>query len=82
MDTPTTQLNETEIALLNEAKALAKQCGAFIEKLRGHNALVTFDEKSALPSTHLDDYWIGLGATDMQRGFRALILGIAQPTTF
>ena len=30
----------------------------------------------------LDRRWISIGATDLQRGFMAVIRGIAQPTTF
>ena len=69
------QLTEAEVALMNEGKALAEQCGAYIEKLR------------SLPNpTHaqpaLDQRWISIGATDLQRGFMAVIRGIAQPTSF
>ena len=65
------QLNEAEVALMNEAKALAEQCGAFIAKLR-----------TAEVGASLDQRWISIGATDLQRGFMAVIRGIAQPTTF
>ena len=30
------QLSEEEVALMNEGKALAEQCGAYITKLRAH----------------------------------------------
>ena len=30
------QLSEAEVALMNEGKALAEQCGAYIAKLRAH----------------------------------------------
>ena len=62
------QLTEAEVALMNEGKALAVQCGEFIDKLR------------ATPG--LDQRWVSIGATDMQTGFMAAIRGIAQPTTF
>lgn len=69
------QLSEGEVALMNEGKALAEQCGAYIAKLRdpktGGDALVVLDQR-----------WISIGATDLQRGFMAVIRGIAQPTTF
>lgn len=65
------QLNADEAALMNEAKALAEQVGAFVAKLRGR-----------LPMPPLDQRWISIGATDLQTGFMALIRGIAQPTTF
>ncbi len=69
------QLSETEVALMNEGKALAEQCGAYIDKLRQHNG-----NNTLLPV--LDQRWISIGATDLQRGFMAVIRGIAQPTTF
>lgn len=62
------QLSEAEVALINEGKALAEQCGDYVEKLRGNLGL--------------DQRWIAIGATDLQRGFMAVIRGIAQPTTF
>jgi len=82
MDTPTKetfiqpkitgyrQLTEEEATLMNEGKALAESCGAYIEKLRGCSD----------PS--LDQRWISIGATQLQQGFMAVIRGIAQPTTF
>ena len=77
------QLSEAEVALMNEGKALAEQCGAFIAKLRMHAALVpdqASNDGTALQP--LDQGWISIGATDLQRGFMAVIRGIAQPTTF
>lgn len=62
------QLTEGEVALMNEGKALAEQCGAYIAKLRTDPAL--------------DQRWISIGSTDLQRGFMAVVRGIAQPTTF
>lgn len=75
------QLSEAEVVLMNEGKALAEQCGAFIAKLRRHpdsnRPQLTNDADPAL-----DQRWISIGATDLQRGFMAVIRGIAQPTTF
>lgn len=68
------QLTEQELALINEGKALAEQCGAYIEKLRSQ--LDGEGERA------LDQRWISIGATDLQRGFMAITRGIAQPTTF
>lgn len=69
------QLNEEEVALMNEGKALAEQCGAYIEKLRMFDDTVGGIQK-------LDQRWISIGATHIQQGFMAVIRGIAQPTTF
>jgi len=62
------QLSEAEMALMNEGKALAVQCGDWVEKLRQDGGL--------------DQRWVSIGATDLQRGFMAVLRGIAQPTTF
>jgi len=64
------QLSEAEVTLINEGKALAEACGAYIEKLR------------ACKDLSLDQRWVSIGATDLQRGFMSVIRGIAQPTTF
>lgn len=73
-------LSQEEIDLMNEGKALAEQCGAYIAKLKSfHDS----DGGCAIGSSlHLDQRWISIGATDLQRGFMAVIRGIAQPTTF
>ena len=75
------QLNPTEVALMNEGKVLAEQVGTWIAKLRTHphvgGPVPTGDALTAL-----DQRWISIGATDLQRGFMAVIRGIAQPTTF
>ena len=73
------QLSEAEVALMNEGKALAEQCGAYIAKLRAH---VPENTAGISPGSTLDQRWISIGATDLQRGFMAVIRGIAQPTTF
>lgn len=62
------QLSDAEMALMNEGKALAVQCGDWVEKLRQDGSL--------------DQRWVNIGATDLQRGFMAVLRGIAQPTTF
>jgi hypothetical protein len=75
------QLSEAEVALMNEGKALAEQCGAYIAKLRGHQDITRREtDKGSQPP--LDQRWISIGATDLQRGFMSVIRGIAQPTTF
>lgn len=73
------QLTEEELALINEGKELAEQCGAYIAKLQGHPCVT---EPVFTARAKLDQYWISIGATDLQRGFMAITRGIAQPTTF
>lgn len=41
------QLTEAEVALMNEGKALAEQCGAWIEKLRLHPSASAPDGRRA-----------------------------------
>ena len=72
------QLTEAEVELMNEGKALAEQCGAYIAKLRA----VGGSPDGPAPGLALDQRWISIGSTDLQRGFMAVIRGIAQPTTF
>lgn len=71
------QLSVVEVELMNEGKALAEQCGAYIAKLRA-----TTIKQEGCPDGVLDQRWISIGSTDLQRGFMAVIRGIAQPTTF
>jgi len=62
------ELSQEEIDLMNEGKALAEQCGAYIEKLQAAQAL--------------DQRAVALGKTHLQTGFMWAIRGIARPTTF
>lgn len=74
------KLNAEEVALINEAKELSQQCGQFIMKLRTMTGPQTISSDDCTLS--LDQRWVSIGATDLQRGFMAVIRGIAQPTTF
>ena len=81
------QLTPTEAALMNEGKALAEQCGAYIAKLRalpatGANGVPFTTDSPAGPVPSIDQRWVSIGATQLQQGFMAVIRGIAQPTTF
>lgn len=62
------QLSQVETDLINEIKNMASQVGDLVTKL-------TLDGD-------LDQRWIALGKTDLQRGFMALTRAVAQPTTF
>jgi len=62
------QLSVDEVTLMNEGKALAQSCGDYLTKLRANGGL--------------DQRWIFIGYTDLQKGFMSVIRGIAQPTTF
>lgn len=77
------QLSAEEAALMNEAKALAEQCGDFIERLRRHPHANDKQASAAGDSlVPLDHRWISIGATQLQQGWMAVIRSIAQPTTF
>lgn len=71
------QLSEREAALMNEGKALAEAVGSYVEKLQAMNGMNREGDALAL-----DQRWITIGKTDLQRGFMAVIRGIARPTTF
>lgn len=77
-------LSQAEIDLMNEGKALSEQCGAYVEKLRAQQKtdFPAGDGEAFSMGLDLDQRWISIGATDLQRGFMALIRGIAQPTSF
>lgn len=62
-------LSDAELALMNEGKELAEQVGAYVERLRDLGPAV-------------DQRWLSIGATDLQKGFMGVIRAIAQPTTF
>ena len=81
------QLSEAEAQLMNEGKALASQCGDYIAKLRAYvpqnmSGPEGSEVEAFKPGATLDQRWISIGATDLQRGFMAVIRGIAQPTSF
>lgn len=61
-------LTEVEIALMNEAKELASRVGELTDKIK------------ATPG--IDQRWLAIGVTDLQKGFMGVIRAVAQPTTF
>lgn len=61
-------LSQEEIDLMNEIKGAGEALGMLVDRLRHTDTL--------------DQRWISIGATDLQRGFMALVRGVAQPTTF
>ena len=62
------ELSEHEIDLINQMKTLAENVGVAVDLLS--------QDKS------FDQRWISIARTDLQKGFMALIRGIAQPETF
>lgn len=61
-------LSKEEIDMMNEGKALAQQVGEWIKKLE--------------TTEGLDQRFVAIGKTDLQKGFMCAIRAIAQPTTF
>ena len=61
-------LSAEEIALMNEVKAKAAEVGELMEKLRAR--------------PELNQRWISIDVTDLQKGFMCVIRGIAQPGGF
>jgi len=61
-------LSQEEIDLMNAGKALAEQCGAYLEQLM---AIESIDKRA-----------VALGRTNLQQGFMWAIRAVAQPTTF
>lgn len=61
-------LTPEEIALMNEVKTKAAEVGALMEKLRS--------------TPGLDQRWVSIGVTDLQKGFMSVVRGIAQPESF
>lgn len=79
------QLTEAEVDLMNEGKALAEQCGAYINKLRSLPSTPPSGHPGELApgdQPFIDQRWVSIGATDLQKGWMSIIRGIAQPSTF
>lgn len=62
------ELNEQEIAAMNEVKQQGVALGELVAKLKATQGL--------------DQRWVSIGATDLQTGLMALTRAIAQPTFF
>lgn len=62
------ELSPEEVQLANLVKALAAEVGNAVDALRSNPTL--------------DQRWVSLGASDLQKGFMALVRSITRPTTF
>lgn len=65
------ELTATQVAEINQAKALAQQVGDFIDNLEAQDIEHTIDKR-----------WLNIARTDLQKGFMSLVRSIANPTTF
>lgn len=62
------ELNEAEIAAMNEIKTKGAELGELVARLKATEGL--------------DQRWVSIGATDFQTGLMALTRAVAQPTFF
>lgn len=62
------ELNEVDIAAMNEVKMKGAEVGELVEKLKANK--------------NLDQRWVSIGATSLQQGLMALTRSIAKPTFF
>lgn len=62
------ELNQGEIDAMNEVKAKGAELGELVEKLKANS--------------DLDQRWVSVGATDLQKGLMALTRAVAKPTFF
>lgn len=62
------RLSEEELAFINSVKASGNSIGALIETME--------------QDPNLDQRWVSIAKTDLQRGFMALIRSIAKPEGF
>ena len=64
-------LTATEIAEMNQAKALAQQVGDFINNLEAQDIEHMIDKR-----------WLNIARTELQKGFMSLVRSIAKPDGF
>ena len=62
------ELNQTEIQAINRIKDLAEDVGFMIEQLEG--------------TVGIDQRWLAIAKTDLQKGFMSFVRSVAQPSTF
>jgi hypothetical protein len=61
-------LSEEEIKAMNAVKQKAEEVGVLVREMEANKSL--------------DQRWVAIAKTDLQRGFMAAVRAIAQPTTF
>lgn len=61
-------LSEVEIGAMNDCKLLAVEVGILCDKISGME--------------DVDQRWVAIAKTDLQKGFMSLIRSIAKPETF
>ena len=61
-------LSEGEISAMNAVKSEAERIGILFEELESNKSL--------------DQHWVSIAKSDIQKGFMSAIRAIAQPTSF
>ena len=61
-------LSEVEIGAMNDCKLVAADVGLLCDKVSGMSGV--------------DQRWVAIARTDLQKGFMALVRSIAKPSTF
>lgn len=64
------ELNEHEIQVMNDIKRLGNSLGNFLNNLK-HN-----------PDIQVDERWLAIGMTDIQKGLMSAVRAVAQPNNF
>lgn len=62
------ELSEKEVELMNAVKSLGAQAESIVNLLRAE--------------PNVDQRWVSIGVTDIQKGFMALVRSVAKPTSF
>lgn len=70
------QLNEADLAVMNEIKAMGEKVNELLNWVANRNP-----QANGI-SLEVDLRWVAIARTDLQQGFMALTRSIAQPTTF
>jgi hypothetical protein len=68
------ELTQDEIDCMNKIKNLGEQLGALCDYLAVTNVQTGRHQ--------IDERWLAIGKTDLQKGIMALVRSVAQPTTF
>lgn len=73
-------LNQAEINLMNEGKALEALFLEYQEKIRQHLVTAAYEPEEAERTDRAQAFrWLQIGRTNVEQGFMATIRAIAQP---
>jgi hypothetical protein len=62
------ELTDKEISVINDIKQLANLIGQMVTEMEKTDGI--------------DQRWLAIGKTDLQKGFMSIVRSIAQPTSF